>query len=829
MIHPNIGQVISWRKYFIASLLILSFFMSVSSVSADRADLTISAEVVAEVESELEASAEVAKELDLNLNEELELEASFDPVVPNNFFNSVRYGFKNFGRDIQELTVDIFASEKKYAQVVKKHSDEQFVEAIKLYSISPTDSKVASILNEYKNDLNRVEDSIEVIKGTDEKFARELSAKMAEDHLFVAPKFIGSLQDGLLKNNPKLSVEVARIKGEVFNITGRAILKTASNESELTETLKIIAERNYRTPFSGLGTADILAQARDHLDEDGEVLGQAFDQVITASLENAEGYFKAFNIPDELKAKSLSRYMEQLPGNSIARIEVMEQFRNQSDLSPAMLEKMTEVKAKIVENMTKQLEAVDDALLRQAMSQAMFEFKDPGIEELKLISEVRDLIPNEEIRKEMKQKHEQHVQKFLSKFADDSNAQKVTEEFRAISAKVESGEIVPDANFFRTIDALRERLSSEQQKFILETEQTGKDEIKRRMQTDENFAQRMGSFNPSDVAYFDDMKKEFDPSLAGKFIELEKTQTDNFRKLLQAQDDPKKVRELEERFRSETSEEVKKKFAIHKVDFEGEFRRHEERASEKERFFKQKREEMEREYREKFGEDSSSGPIQFNIGEANTNNSGFRPPRLIGPPVCREGTTETRFGCELPYEKKTFDPSSMCSSKGGTWEVNYCKMPGGEEVRRNEINRAGNQEDQKKREEYCSYCQPPGLQRPQDQGDLPDEAYKRRPGEEGDLPIPKREEFKPEQHCLQKGGTWTGNVCREFRQNETAPKITPERYISHPDEANFNTSPEGNFRLPQGQEPRPEVKGATTTRHSFFDDLMFLITLQPIK
>ena len=673
-------------------LIIVSGFLALSLIVLPQASFAqeVSEEIRAEVEQELTTSAEAVADGEVDIKAEFGLPADFDPVVPNNFFNSVRYSFKKFGRNVQKAAYSAFASDQKAAALLKRQSDKTLAEAVKLQSLDPGNEKVVGILDDYQSRLGAVRDKIEKIKDKDGDFAKELAARVAEDNLFVAPRVLSSIQENLFAHHPEVIPDFIRTKGEALAVASEAVLKASDDSAEAAEAFKTAAFKHFKTPFSGIAAAEALVLAKEHLPDGYEAL----DEAIKASLDNVENNLQTLSGSDTRKAETFQRYVEQLPGSGLSRMKVVEQFRSRADLPPEMIEKMTEMKAKIAEHISKRIETGPSEAVRQAITEAMFQFKEGKVEDLKLMNEIKDIVPSEEIRRHVQQKHEESVDKFLNRFGDDQNAQALTEEFQALNRRVESGEVVPDANFFKTMEDLKTRLSPQQQKFVAEMEEVGKREMAERMKQDGNFAQRLGSFNPADIEYLEKLKGELQGEVSNfeaKFREIERQQAANFRKLLDVQDDPDKVRKFEQHFEREIPQDLKQRFeSRYEFKFEDQYRKFEERAEERNAFFQEK------------------------IGE------GF------------------------PGQQQ---------------------FPGR------------------------------GIEEPRREGDLPaggsDEASKRRPEEDGNLPVPKREEFNPQRQCIQEGGSWNGRFCQKRSEDRVFDR--PSDSLQKPE---MSQPPTGSFQPP---------------------------------
>jgi hypothetical protein len=697
-------------------LLILQYSFAVTHVFAQETDsitntttVEVSAEVEAELEEELTTSAEVAKELSVDLKAELGIPEDYDPVVPDSFFNQIGYGFKSFGRNVQEIGYGVFASESAHAELLKDHANEQLVEAVKLYSSNPTEygGRAVGILDNYKDDLVNVQERIAAVKEENPELAKSLAAEIAEDHMFVAPKILGSVEETMLTNAPQEVPKLIALKDDVLGAAGITVVGASDNDTEVAETLKIIAEKTDKTPFSGLASAEVLTKTKRHLGEASLGIQAAFDNAINQSLSRVEENLNKLTVSDEVKGNSIEKFVNQLPGQSLERMRIVDQFKNRPNLPPVMIEKMQKVKAKLAETIGDRIQRVVQEEIRRAVSDAMLEFDDPNVEDLKILGEFGDLVAHEDLREVVTQNHEKEVAKFLTKFGDDKNAVKVTDEFQTLMRKVESGQITPDANFFKTLDKLKGKLNPEQQRFIDQAEDTGREEMFDRMQNDPNFVERFSTFNPADIEVFDRVQQGFGRDLgpppefdfASKFKEIERKQADNFRQYLEFQNNPTQVQNIRNNFERNVSSQVRQRFETQQsFNFEAEFSRNEAQARQKEAFFQQKFEQAQREYDEQFGSQGQQpgprpgfGPQPF-PGQPFPGQGpffpGFQPPSGIptdntgGPTTqstkaCGPGQHQGPYGCEFDFDapETNFDPAARCVKSGGTWSGSFCKFP----------------------------------------------------------------------------------------------------------------------------------------------------------
>lgn len=691
----------------------------------------------ASVEEGLEISAEAATESAVNLPQELGLEG-YDPLVPTDgFWGRVVYPVKEATWNLQEGIYNTFASDSSYAQLLQDHANKELVAAAEVYADDATKtSQVLGILQEYKEDLGTVKQVIPAVKEEDPTLAKALSATMAADHLFVAPKFLGTIQEAFLAAEPEIVPQLIAIKNDTIKSAGGSIVAAADNEAEITQALNTLASETQATPFSGIIQAEYLSQAKSQLgDEISAAVAGAFDEAIGSQLKVVEANLKNLQASDEVKAESFQKYVAQFPGQSLSRLKVVDQFKSQADMSAVMITRIQEVKAKIAESIAAKIQNLVQDEIRKAVSDAMLEFKNPNVDDFKLLSEFQGLVPQEEIREQIVQNQEKQVQKFLDRFGDDQNARKVTEEFQALMKKVESGQITPDSIFFQTLEGLKSRLNPQQQIFIGEMETRGKTEVFNRLQNDQNFAARFATSNPADLAVFDRFRQEgfgaqFAPAgfdFEAKFRAIEGQQAQNFERFLGFQSRPENVQAIRQQFEAVVPREVRARFEQNYNFRPEEFQKFEQQAREKEVFFQQKFEEMRKEYEAKFGTGGSppgASPFPgaapgFPFPGAPSFPPGFPPPFFppppgqppgqpvpppgyVGPPVdantagCPVGQVRGPYGCEWNYQRpptqppscppeyiatpfgceprQVQDPAEYCRLRGGTWTGNICEF-----------------------------------------------------------------------------------------------------------------------------------------------------------
>ncbi len=653
----------------------------------------VSVEVQQAVESDLAVSPEAAKELAIDLPAELNLEG-YDPIIPDGPVGKILYPLKEVVWDVQEGLSQTFASDASYSQLMSEHANKELVAATKLYASTPSaGQEVIGILQEYKDDLNTVAEKIPVVKEEDPVLAKMLSAEIAEDHLFVAPKVLGSIQDNLLASDPEVVPSLVEIKNQVLASAGTAIVNAADNEQEVTKALETIAGKRQLTPFSGIANAEILSSTKEQLGNAVPIaMSEAFDQAIGEQLQTVETNLQNLSSSDEVKAESFGKYVAQLPGHSLERMKIIDQFKSETALPPVMIAKMQEIKAKLAETIGVRIQQVVQEEVRQAISQAMLEFKNPGVPELKILNEFKDLVPQEEIRQEIVKNHEAQVQKFLDRFSDDANAKAVTEEFQGLASRVESGQVIPDANFFKTLTELKGRLNPEQQRFIGEMEVTGRQEMANRLQNDPNFPERFATSNPADLQIFEKIRESgFGPQFApppgfdfeAKFREIEQQQAENFGRFLEFQNRPEDVAAIRAQFETSVPPQIRERFEQN-YDFQPEtFAKQEALARDKEEFLRQKFEAVQKEFQEKFGSSAAPGgfpgqtPIPFPGGRGFSFPGGANFPAGFPPPFrpllsgdegsgsssgqtfsCPAGMKAGEFGCEFDFQRPQSSPTS---------------------------------------------------------------------------------------------------------------------------------------------------------------------------
>ncbi len=699
------------------------------------AAVEVSAEAQSAAEAEIASSAEVATEVSINLHEELG-HPDYDGLVPaDGLLGTLVYPLKEAAWNLQEGVYDLVASDATHAQLVSDHAELHVLDAVKQIAKDPDSyGTVAGILDEYKADVATVQDKIDEVAADDPTVAKTLAAEVLDGTLNTN-KVLNTMVEGAVVAAPEVASQFIKIKNEVVESAGKTMINAAENEDQLVAAMNNIALGNHLTPFSGVGIAETINLMKENLeDELPSATIEALDKVVTAQLsiveENIKGLITQASVEDV--AKSFENYAKQLPGGDIHRVEVMDHFKSQAGLPPIFIEKCKEIQVKVSESIGAKIKSVVDETIKAEISKAFLEVKNPGVDDLKIMTAMKDFIPDPEIKKHMEANLDSNIARFRERFASDATAQQVTNEFEALTKKMQQGSFVPDPSYFKTMDNLYTRLAPEQQQFVNQMRDEGKKQMFERMQVDPLFVQRASTFNPQDVQVFDKLKAEFKspefgPSPLGfnfdaVFGAIEKEQAKNFGQFLKFQDDPEHVKAIQEHFQNFVPEEIRATFET-KYNFGQEtFKDFHKFAEEKHTFFQ-----------EKFG-GGFPGTPGFAFPGGAPFGPGFPPPfavpgvtpspapgfetgqycepplvkgpygcvyQFTGPSIqpitCSEGFIYTPFGCEpsggigtvplpgpapdtgagspyaTPHEDTGgHDPATDCAKYGGTWTGSYC-------------------------------------------------------------------------------------------------------------------------------------------------------------
>ncbi len=793
---------------------------------------TVSSEAQAQAEAALATSAEALQEIAIDLPAELNLEG-YDPLVKTDgFFGNVVYQLKeNVLWPAQEGLSEAFASESSHAALVYDHANKGLIAAAKVYAADPKESReVLDILQNYQGHIDTFQSDIKEIKEAgDATTAKALAAEVASTHIFTVPKVLGTMQDAYLAISPEIVPALVEVKNEVLGAAGNAVVAAADNEQEVAQALSVLASQKQATAFSGIANAEVLSQVKEQLGPQvSETMAGVFDEVITTQLKTVEENLKTLQASDEVKSETFKNYVEQLPGHNLERMKVIDEFKSQTALPPIFIEKCNEIKARVAAAIGAKIKQVVQEEIRKAVSEAMLQIATPGIEDFRVLQEFQDLVPDEEIKQQITQNHEASVQKFLARFGDDANAQAVTAEFDTLVKKMQAGQVTPDANFFKTLEGLKNRLSPDQQRFIDNMENTGKQEMVNRMQDDVHFAERFSSFNPADMQVFEKFRTEgFGPQFGpppgfnfeDKFRAIERQQAQNFGRFLEFQNRPEDVQSIQQRFESFVPEDIRSRFEAQYNFNDQAFRKHEEFAREKEVFFQQKFEQIQKEYQEKFGSGSQEPggftPPPFPGGSSGTpfpfpggpgfpfpgspgfggfgpgfpppffqppggEYTGGPPPGYLGPPireiVCQPPMVQGPYGCIFSYPTPSnigficapgFVPTAFgCEPHTGSYPTPSGGCPPG-----------AHWVSDPQSGGYCSF------------GD-------------SNIPPPSPIDGDPAAQCNQYGGTWKGDYC-DFSRTISGSCGPGAHWVAEP------TNPSGGYCAPDSY-PTPSVYPSPT-------------------
>lgn len=584
-------------------------------------------------QGELTASPEITAELkNLNVKKQLDLPNYNPTFLPVGFFGNIGYYFKDGYRNFQESAYAVFASKASTAELYTLHANERFIDATTVLNNDPkATDKFARLVGDYNATLAKVGQIAPQVRAEDPKAAKALQEKLVQQQMFTIPKVMNTIQDAVAINNPAALPQVLQAKESTIKTAGVTVVRTATDPTDLAKTINTVADKTATTAFSPVNQAQITAEFKKNIINDITVDAQkAFDQVVSAQIAKLQNNLNASNATPDEKGKALAKYMEQMPGKNMVTFEIANQIRSQAVLPNEVLDKIQEVKNRIAQDMAEliKLQASAGQQAQETVKQAIFNTKRPELNDVKAITEISGMIPDKNMREQMVAARDQQVKAFLSKF-NDANAVKVTAEFKALTdEKLKSGAIAPDPAFFAALDALKAKLSPEQQQFINGMQDTGKQVFLDRAVSDDNFAKRVATANQGDFKFFDQFKQNLaqqpdalskiqapagtppgtpPPNIDQIFQKIGQQQVQNFQQFLSNVNSPEAVKQMQQRFLNEVPADIKQQIEQQfKFDPSAEFQKAQQVAAEKQQFFQQQFQQMQQQYQQKFG---TSAPL----------------------------------------------------------------------------------------------------------------------------------------------------------------------------------------------------------------------------
>ncbi len=518
--------------YLVAGIsLLIAVFLFVSPASAQTEEGTVASEsavveesgepVVGEQSGEtsdvsavLEAVPEQVTQDEQVTHEDLEVGDS--QVLPD----SPLYKFKRFGRGLKEAFT--FDPVKK-AEMRLRNANQELFDGQKLLEQSQGDEgKTEAAMDA----IGRFEKKITVIherigglqvkkEQGDEKVGEFLDRFV--DREIKQQKILERLQEKIQEQATpqaeKVLERLEQVQEQSGKTAGETLTQIESNPERLVEHFERALESQRGGNFKDLRNLEVLKQLEDRAPEQArEAIQRAQENTLKRFSENVK------ELPEDVRKQGFEEYMHNVAGEEVRHMQIFDQLKQVGDLPPDVLQQMEEAKDVFATRFQERLQHIDAQFqdgefkdrARERTLQQFDDMQGNDIEKLRAVEEIRRRVQfeNQELQKEVEERHSQAIERFQQTF-DDSESFGQVEKFKELSKKMAEN---PDPTTFRLIQELEERVKSDPKKreFVEKMEQEAKAQFADRAQKmQEKFFEQISSNRSEDMEIFKKLQEDF--------------------------------------------------------------------------------------------------------------------------------------------------------------------------------------------------------------------------------------------------------------------------------------------------------------------------------
>ena len=332
---------------------------------------------------------------------------------------------------------------------------------------------------------------------------QKIFSKIGEEALDYEPE----IAQRLFEKADMARQKSARAVGDVFS-------KVGEDGEHLTERIDRVLKKQRGSEFKNFRNLEVLQQIGERVPE------QAREAILRAQDNALNRFNKEFErIPEEDRARHAEKfesYVRDVGGDETIHMEIFDRIRQLEDVPEELRQKIEvakDIAARRIQNNVERFEGDNfEQEFRDRMRErefARFKENEPDVAKMRVMEEIRQRVnfEDEDLQKEMEQRHTEGLNRFREAFSGDTGAQDVADRFEKLSKQMADN---PDPTAFRLIEELEKELTPEQREFMDKMEREVKTKfIERARSEGEKFFQQIESNNPEDIETLQRLKEEF--------------------------------------------------------------------------------------------------------------------------------------------------------------------------------------------------------------------------------------------------------------------------------------------------------------------------------
>ena len=394
--------------------------------------------------------------------------------------------FKKFTRTIQRV---VTRDPVKKAELRLEDANEELLRARQIARENPDDDRAQErtqkALEKFENSVSKVQNHVQDIKERTPEKADDFLKKVT-DFQIKQQKVLDEIED---KMPPEIFTKVKDTREKILEHAGQIIANIQENPEELQERINEVLQNQAGSDFKEFKNIEVLEGLLEKVPPQAR---QAIEQAKENSRLRLEQKLSEHSADPE-KAQRFQNYIEQIPGDAVRHLKIIDELKSKADIPEEFFEKIEEARSKALNKFEEKYRRLNDSQARENFVSGL---QDGDIDNLRILRQINENVP-QDLKADIEKYELNSIEKFKQEFADDPNAQARAEKFRELSVKLREN---PDPDTFAAITKLRQSLPANQADFVDSLENEAIQGFAQNFaENGQNFAERIKSFNPQSI------------------------------------------------------------------------------------------------------------------------------------------------------------------------------------------------------------------------------------------------------------------------------------------------------------------------------------------